>query len=506
MDKEKQNIGTLVATNVLWNYVGKFAEFGLTGLFFLIVGRKLGPKGYGSYNLMMTFVSSLVVILSFGFEMAMVRFVPECSAKGKDLEGIRLFKKLLLIRAVVYFIASAALFLLSDFVGSKLGEKEFLNLRGLLSLLLIGFGLRDLINSYYFAVLKIKDLSIIKIVAQSTGVILVAVLFYNMQPRLDYALYCFTFSVIIFVVLAYSGINRISKGYECKDGNENTGIKSIIRFSVFTWLTSIFTFFLSGQINVLALGYLLKDPEKIGFYSSAIMIGYLPGVFISGMAGIFLPALTRALASGGTDSFRKTINGLAKLLIALLAPVIIFLGAYPGRVITTLLGEKFFPSASLFRVYAVFSLFNVLLLTHVTYNSLYAVRQERKVLYIRMISGAINVGLLFLLIPVFGPLGAVIAVSMALFVQQILEFSLLRKTVTGFYPLTFAVKTIIAALAGVSCVYFIHLRDKIGLILVGMVFAVVVVIFYKILKLFSMEDKERFIGLHPKAKYFSWLI
>ena len=506
MENRRENIGDLTAKNMFWNYIGKFAEFGLAGLFFLLVGRKLGPKGYGSYNLIMTFVTSLVLFLSIGFETALVRFVPEYSAKGKDLEGYKLFKKLLVIRSGIFLLAALILLYFAGFIGSKLGEVEFVNLKYLISILLIGLGIRDIINAYYFSILNIKILSIIKIISQSAGLIVIAFLLYTMAPRLEYAFYCFTFGIFVFVGISLSRLKIIAEKYEFRSGEENTSLKKIIKFSVFTWVTSVFTYFLGGQVNVLLLGYLLKDPEKIGYYSSAIMIGYLPGVFISGMAGVFLPSLTRAMTSGGVDSFKKTLNGLSKVLIAVLVPVIVFLGAYPGRFITTLLGEKFFPSASLFRMYALFSLFNVLLLTHLTYNALYALRQEKKVLYVRIISGVLNVCLLFILIPEFGPLGAVIAISMSLFFQQVGEFFLIRRHVTGFYPSMLALKSVVASLVATGSVYYINLRGKIGLLVVCGVFVLVLIFLYKILRVFSFEDKKRIANIHPMAEVISKIL
>lgn len=509
---KEEHLHIRVAKGVVWNYINKILEFGIAACFSIIVGRTLGPKIYGSYNLIMSFTATLILFFSFGFESIMNKFIPQLNRKGFYKNILKLYKDLFVKRLIILLFLALVVFIASSFFSDYFSEKVFLELRILIVCVLLAIGLKDMMVAFFTSLLRIREITIIRTISQILGLGIVITLFLLVSPSLEAVLWSFLLSIMC---LLFIGWVIFKKSF----GNSNESFNEIkrqpsdkiisqemIKFGFYIWLINISTFLINGQINLLLLGALLKDTLQVGYYSTALLFGYLPGVFISALAGIFLPILSEVNIKQGKEGLSKIINGLAKMLILTLIPIIFFLGWFTKPIILAALGEKFIPSVPLIQVYTIFAALGVLGLTHLTTNTLYTVGLERIVLVVRVICGILNIGLVFILVPPFGAVGAVLSLCISVIITQSTEFIIVCRNVRSFYPLIFSLKV----LAGAACSLFILNWFRIGgiisLSIVFIFYQFLILLFYKISFLFSKSDKKFLTDLHPFSAFIvKWL-
>lgn len=483
-----------VFSGIFWGQIGKILEVILGFAFTVVMGRYLGPSGYGIYTLIMSMVGLVIVISSFGFGEALGRFVPKVLADGSKEELSFLFKSLLKKRIIIALCLSTAIILFREAMAKIFAIPALSRYLVFVALLILTQGITDLLASFFTALLKIKVLTTIRIFIQTTSLILTVILFKLIGPTVLVAL-----SISVICSLLGVGFYLLqARIYLFKISVKSISLEYIYRFGLIVWLTGLATFALANHIDKILIGYLLQDTTQIGYYSiAATLLISLHGLLTSGWGITILPALSEAQAKQGLAGMTGVLDIYFKLLILLMLPSVMFLGCYASTFILSLFGNAYSPSIYLLRTYILFDILTIVFMGGVAGFSLYVVGKEKLVLKLCVLSGVLNIILDFLFIPLYGALGAIIAtgVSVALFSLSELIFTF--KYVPIRYPYRFIAKVFFGGTICLLVLSQLKIQNLWFLSVIGILYLILLTTSFYFLKILEPQDKELLIKLNP---------
>jgi|GEM_PF-3347721 len=500
-------LGVRTTKGILWNYAGKFIEFCLGICFSILVGRSLGPARYGFYNYIVTTATVSVLVFSFGYEQILVKYVPDLDCTAGRPHGNMLFFHLAKKR-LIYFLAGVLLIwaaepLITGKFSMRVTGQGFL-VAGIFVLL----GMRDLFSAFFSARLLLRETAFIRVSGQVIAIILISGYFYLAGPSLPIVVWSFLFSAAAGCLFGWYYLKRIQWFKNSGDHANGSEILdwSMVKFGYAVWLVNLTTYLINSQINVFFLIGMLKDSLQVGYFSTALLFGYLPNVLLSGLAGVMMPVLSEARANPDSRVLENTFRSLSKVLILSLVPLLMFLVWKAGSIVEILFGSEFAPTAPLVRVTLTAYALNILFLTHLCTNLLYLYGKEKIVLWNRIAAGIVNIAMIFLLIPGFWALGAMIATSVAVLFQIIMEFWFAVRGRMRLYPLGFALKVVFGGAAGLFILSLFRVKGIAALTGIAFVYIILLLIFYRVTRLLDASEKKFLSGFHPVSAFvMRWL-
>lgn len=90
-----------VASGLIWNQIYVVLSFGLSLAFNLFIVRQLDRYSYSIYVFASGFVGIILLLVSFGFENIINKYIPEYLASGSISHSRSLFNRFLLIRSII---------------------------------------------------------------------------------------------------------------------------------------------------------------------------------------------------------------------------------------------------------------------------------------------------------------------------------------------------------------------------------------------------------------------
>jgi O-antigen/teichoic acid export membrane protein len=244
---------------------------------------------------------------------------------------------------------------------------------------------------------------------------------------------------------------------------------------------------------------LLKDTAQVGYYSiAAILLVSLHSLLTVGWGTTILPALSEAQAKNGLSGMVEILNIYFKLLILVILPAVMFLGYYANTFILGLFGSIYSPSIHLLKTYILFDILTIFFMGGVTGFSLYVIDKEKLVLKLCILSGALNIILDFVLIPLYGALGAIIATGISIAIFSLLELILIFKYIPIKYPYRFISKVLLAGIICLSSLSWIKTQNLWSLFVIGILYLILLAASFYLLKILEPQDKELLIKLNPR--------
>jgi O-antigen/teichoic acid export membrane protein len=476
-----------IILGIFWGQTGKVFEVILGLAFTMVVGRYMGPAGYGIYSLIMSIVGLLVVISSFGFAEAMGRFIPKVSVERSQEALSYLFKSLLKKRIIIVLVLSLMIILLRESIAEIFAISAFSKYILFAALLIFSQGATDLLASFFNALLKIKTLTMVKLSTQATSLVLTLILF-----RLKGATVSAVLSASLIASLLGLGFYLLeARPHLFKIPVESIPLGPIYRFGLILWLMNLGIFALANHIDKILIGYLLRDTAQIGYYSiAATLLTNFHGLLSAGWGITILPALSEAQAKQGLLGMTQVLNIYFKLLILVMLPALMFLGYYANTFILGLFGSAYSPSITLLRIYISLDILTIFFIGGVAGFSLYVVGKERLVLKLCILSGVLNIVLDLILIPLYNALGAIIAtgISVAIFSLLVLIFTF--KYVPIKYPYRFIGKVFLAGIICLFCICWVKIQNLWSLSVIGILYVILLAVSLYFLKILEPQDKE----------------
>ncbi len=198
------------------------------------------------------------------------------------------------------------------------------------------------------------------------------------------------------------------------------------------YLTDIMTVSVLWASQLIAGQWL--DSVEFAHVAAAQRTAALTSVLLLAFNTVTAPRFASLYASGMVDDLRNLAQWSTWVIVAVAIPVVLMLCLFPGEIMSVF-GEEFRDAAHFLPVLALGQLVNAA--TGSVGYLLMMSGHEKDMRNITFVSGSLAILLPFLLIPLYGAMGAVVSSALALALQNCMALLMVKKRL-GFWTLGFA--------------------------------------------------------------------
>ena len=483
--------------NTLFSSVGIYTEYVLGMLTSILIARHLGPRDFGGYSLIIWLVSVGVTMTNAGTANAVIKFVAELRG-GEQEELIQpLLRYLRHTQRMCLALVLAVAALLSFFAGNRLAPGfDHLMLFGLLVATV------SLRAPYMFNISLAKGFenfsatAIVALVAAPLNLAMV-VAAWLMHASASGFLGVFVVSSAVFYLVSHRQIKGLVPPSAAGVQLPLELRRRIVRHMRFVAITITVGFVAASDVEVLFLN-LFASPAAAGQFKVAFQLATGAALLLPGVLGaLLLPMMANAVSRGMSLAGRRFVAATSYLTL-LAAPLVAFGGVFAGSVIGFLYGVPYAAAAPVFAI----CLFGSALATVSQGGSslLISADQQRNILILVVVNGAIKFALDFVLTIHYGLAGAVAACTIAnIFTTCAMVIMAMR--VSGLHPDWARLFRIILA-ALLAAAIALPLRDRWAplptLLAGGTVLSIAYLLLTFTLGCWSRGDIEHLQGLHRR--------
>ena len=393
----------------------------LDGAAYVAVARYLGPEQYGYYLGFM----ALAVLLDFAADMALVDITVREIAT--DPRGANTW----LLASTLLRLAIAAVFMLVFAAYVYAGRSEYppdvLNWAWIVALVLPAGALR--MPLAVFRARQQLHYELVATIASRAMNLILVLLSIVAGAGLAAFFAAAVLSRFLLAGLAWAIGLRRSGLSVASHHLSRAALSRLIRESIPMAVSGLFVA-LQLRGDILIVGRVM-NAHAAGVYG---VVASLPEYFLLVPVIIttpVLPLLSQAYAAAAADRFRRLYQALVAVLVAGIVPVAIIGAAMPERVIIQLFGPEYVESAGLLPWLMVSIV--CMWVSHATAIAAVAIGWQRAFIWIQSICLAAFVVLNFILIPLWGLIGAAIARLVATLIAPVLtHWVVKRQTGVGF--------------------------------------------------------------------------
>ena len=333
IDKLKKK-GTL-DKSVYQTLLFRLSGLGLIFLLQILLARLMGPKSYGDYTVIITTVNLLLVLSMFGFDSAILRFLPSSLEKGDEASAVGFIKFANRVMTVLVIACAVGIFIF------LLSKSRSFN--------------RDFSEGLFWAMILLPFLAYTTFSA--------AVLRALRRIRLSLLPAYFLFPVMMGIMswIYYRGENKLTADAAMV---LNLGVSAIICFYInrkakkalresvgdtqanYTrraWISVSSVLFLTTamdlllkQSDILMVGYFLNN-MKAGFYAVAAKLATLSALGLAVADYVVMPRIAGMFESRQYSKLQKMIRNASFQILSISLPVIIGLAIF-GKMILGFFG------------------------------------------------------------------------------------------------------------------------------------------------------------------------
>src|SRR6266581_4032652 len=472
----------------LLNQVYGLWVFGSLFLMTVIITRKLSVAEYGVYAVAMAAFNTIAYIVALGLEDATTTYIPRIFAEHGKAAAAAFIRRLLFLRfAILVGSGSIMLFampLLAAVIAAiplsgTAGVAAGLRAPALLShitpiaVYVLGNGFSSLITAVCASLMRMR---FVFVVGSLTQLLLLVLSFPVLQMGwgTNGILWLFAIGSLLNALAFLFWASHLLFLRKERDTYIQP-LKPVVQLGLSAWLTNLVTGALLKQVSIILLGYFAISIIQIGYFNLSFQLAHAASMLlVSGFGGVGGSALADAFIGHNYDRLARSWQALIKIETLLAAPVLMFCLFNSQNIAHALYGANYDPVGPLL---AIFLFFNIIL------------------------------GIL--LIPHWGPAGALVADGLAQVVIGGLLLAFLWRTLPRKYPLNFTLRFVlglfIAALPGIIW----HPESRLLLGVSGTIFLILCIGLMLLIKPLNSEDLEMISGLSgsgrivPVLKWFA---
>jgi O-antigen/teichoic acid export membrane protein len=391
-----KNTGVLLISQIASHILGFF--------FIMYTARYLGAVGFGILSFALAFTGIFRVFSDLGLSILTIRDVArDKSLASKYLGNIAVMKIILVI--ITFGLIAVTINLLGY-------PEQTIKVVYLVALSIIFGAFSGMFYSIFQAYEKMEYVSIGQILS---SILMLAGALFAISQGFSVVVFASIYFIVSAVVLGYSFVVCVWKFVLPKMEVDWSFWKPTIKVA----LPFSFTIIIAGMffnIDIVMLSA-MKGDEFAGWYRAAVTLVL---VIISAAASFIYAIfpITSKLFVSAKDTLRTTLEKLSKYLFILALPIAAGIFLLADRIILLIYGAEFAPAAIALQILSLYLPLRVI--SHVTGWTLASINREPLRTFSAGIALSLNVCLNFILIPIFGIVGA----GTATVISQTLLFAL----------------------------------------------------------------------------------
>lgn len=383
-----------------------------------VVARYFGTEKYGVFNYILSITSLFTGIATVGINYIAVKDLTQNPEDEGKILGTSFF-----IRVIV----SALLVIVSEFTVFFLTENDTTSMViGIFLSLMMLFNCSDVIEYYSTANLKVKYLSISKIISYTIFVLL-KVLIVVLKLGIEYYAATYMIEAIlyaIFLAISYKIIrNKNTKKYKWQIDIKYA--KKLLSNCWYFALSSIMvTIYM--KIDQVMLGKMIEDKSQVGIYSAAVRIAEMWAFIPNAIITSFKPIIMNTKWQNNKKEYIKKLQKLYDISSIVCVVFSVGIAIFSKIIIYLLYGNEFIEAANVLCILIWGIWFGIL--GNVHYIWLMCENKEKYSLIYSVIGSISNIILNFILIPKYGMYGAAIATLISQFLANVVSFNFFYET------------------------------------------------------------------------------
>ena len=487
-----------------WSQFGRLGEVVLFFLLSLVLARKMGPAAYGIFALALSLVMFCSFLAAMGIAQdTLGKFVPEAAA-GRYPGGVgRLLQHLLGVRVIAVAVLSSAVLLIGRSVGGVMGVAGFAQYLGLTMLVFSLRSISELFCYVFSGLLELRVVAAGRSVVPLVALILVAeAILQGRNVSVGDALGAIAVGQLAGLLILAAAARKCLPASQSSTGEQNIHLARILSFGLFVWLSGFFSLILGDASDIMLIGWLMKDPSAVGFYSVGssgafrginLLLAWLPLIGMSTGCNAYL--------EGGKESLLKTAEAVWKLIAISLVPPMFIVYQFSAEFVTLFYSSGYSASIPVLRILAALMAVSGLLGHGLQAGMLYILDREKIACAIFAGSAIFNVGLGIILIKNFGIVGAAWATGLSF-----VFFSILCRTVGNSFvfvrcPGGFLTRIVSASIVSSLTTLWLKVRSLSELAIACTLWVFVFLLFLSLVKPLSSNDSSALRQVNPALAY-----
>ena len=405
--------------NTSWLFSENILKMGVGFFVIIALSRYLGPENFGVLSYAQSFVAAFVAFSTLGLEVVLVREL----TKNKDKTDI-----ILGTAFVLKIIASLFALVLVIVINLFIEDKTATLMTNIIATILIFQSVNLGFDTFFQAHVISKYSVIAKTTVYLIGAVTKLLLIY-FDADLIYFAYVLVFDSLG-VFIGYLYIYKLQKRSVLTFRFDKKLAVDLLKSGWPMMLVAMAVFFYT-KIDQIMIKHLL-DNEAVGYYAAAVRVSELFYFIPLLITQSVFPKIVQEKETNNREQYFKLLLNLYKIVFWVSLPIVMGVLFFNEIIISILYGESFAKSAQILSVLT----FALILVSigSVSTKILYVEHYEKKYLKRSIFGVFVNVGLNFLLIPVYGAVGAAFATLATLFMIHYI-YDIFDKDLWKFYHL-----------------------------------------------------------------------
>ncbi len=487
----------------LWFFISLF-------ILVTIITHKVSTEQYGILAVIMTAYNTILYVVSFGLEDAITTYVPLVFAEhGKAASGF-LIRRLLLLRIAMLIVCTIILLFTLPLLANAIALLPIQGINGIANglrdrqlldhmlpivLYVLGNSIGSLLTAVCASYMRMSAVLIIGSLTQAVLLglgFLVLQLGWGVDGFLWMQSVVWLFNAVAFIVwLAPTIFPRGEVLYK-------QALGPVVRLGISAWLTNLVNGALLKQTSIIMLGYFAISLTQRGFFNLSFQLADAANaLLVAGFGGVGGSALAAAAIGRNYTRLGRSWDVLIKVETLLAAPGLVFCLFNAQNIVAVLYPKAFAPVGTLLAIFLFFNIIVRVLGTTIHQSTLYVLNKARLVVLGQWVGLGIVIILGIVLIPRYGPAGALIADGIARTITGVLLLAFLWRDLPNKYPLGFTLRFLlaltVAALPGIVW----HPTNRILFGFSGAIFLILCIGLLLLIKPLSASDVSVIESMKP---------
>lgn len=420
-DKFNGDFAKKSTISVVLKLLGLFFSY----LFTVLIARYFGAEVTGRYALAFTILNIFAIIFALGIPDAMVKLSSDSSYK-QDFNFEKPSSRLILLSSILGSVAlySLAKPLTSFYKDAALYDYFLIASATVLPLIVLRYNFESLRGRN-----KIVQFGILSNIAPYLVAIL-GIVFIQSKFSSTYgieAMEAYLLGTIVACLLSFFLIKK-----PIQINRKPFSIKKILSYSIPMLATSSFIFIM-GWTDTLMLGY-FNSASEVGIYNVVIKIARIAIIVLTSINLVLAPKISELYSNSEIEKLKALIKKVNRVIFIFTIPVVIII-LVANKFVLGLFGPEFVAGSTALVIIMASQCFNAM--TGSVGQVLNMTGYHKKLRDFTIISAVLNLILNFILIPIYGMMGAAIATGTSSLALNIMAVIFVKKRlgiVTYFSP------------------------------------------------------------------------
>ncbi|HEY6542280.1 MAG TPA: polysaccharide biosynthesis C-terminal domain-containing protein [Ktedonobacteraceae bacterium] len=483
----------------------------------LIMTRKVSVEQYGVYAIAATAFNTIAYIVAFGFEDTTNTYVPRVLAEHGQASAAHLIRRMFALRIAILAIALGIMLFALPLVAGIFAVIPLPTFQGIAQLLrspvllahtapiafwVLGNGITSLLIAVYASIMRMRIVFIVGSLAQLFLLVL-SFITLRLGWGIDSVLWLQAIAALLSAA-AFALWQRpliFTRGATYKQP-----LRPVLRLGISAWVPNLVMGALVKQVSINLLILFSVSVAQVAFFTLSFQLADAANqLMVSGFGGVGIAALAAAYVGKNSLRLARSWQMLIKFETLLAAPVLIFSLFNAQAIALALYPSEYSIVGQLLGIFLFFNIIVRVLGTTIHQGTLYVLQKPRLVVLAWLAGLAFLIVFGILLIPHYGPAGALIADGLSKIITGGLMLLFIWRDLPEKYPLAFTLRMLLGLTIAALPALVWHPVGRTMLVASGIVFLGLSIALLTLIKPLNADDMQRIGEFKPgMVKYLRW--